>query len=139
METRCQFQQLVFLQTLKTYIIWVNFILSLSNFPMCFKRNLQKLYLHSNLKTDLAPVKMLLYITFTTHSMNATFQDWGISVAYEPAHFIPTIRGGIVNCDVQNSLSFMHMQTHKTEVFSVVWIYKFLTSLNHSYWLAAGK
>lgn len=93
----------------------------------------------SNLKTDLAPVQMFLYITFTTHSMNVAFQDWGISLAYESVHFIPTIIGGIVKCDVPNSLSFMHTQTHKTEVFSVVWIYKLLTSLNHSYWLAAGK
>lgn len=106
---------------------------------MCFKKDLHKLYLHSNLKTDLPPVQMVLYITFTTHSMNMAFQDWGISVAYESLHFIPTIKGGIVKCDVPNSLSFRNAQTHKTEVFSVVWIYKFLTSLNHSYWLAAGK
>lgn len=128
-----------FSANLITYIIWVNFILSQSIFAMCFKRNLHKLYLHSNLKTDLAPVQMFLYITFTTKSMNVAFQDSGISVAYESVHFIPTLIGGIAKCDVPKSLSFLHTQTHKTEIFSVVWIYKFLTFLNHSYWLAAGK
>lgn len=123
----------------KPYITWVNFILCQSIFPMWFKRKLHRLYLHSNLKRDLAPVQMFLYITFTTHRMNVAFQDSGISVAYESIHFIPTIIGGIMKCDVPNSLSFVHTQTHKTEVFSVFWIYKFLTSLNHSYWLAAGK
>lgn len=57
----------------------------------------------------------------------------------ESIHSLPAFIGGLEKCDILTSLSSKRKQAHKTEVFSVVCVYKFLSSLNRSYLLSGGK
>lgn len=114
--------------------IRVRFVLSQSVFPMCFRRNLHRLYLHSYLKTDLAPARL----NVSLHCFYYPQYKCGIS-RFRDFSGINPLSSSLQQCDVVTLFTFKHIPTCKTEVFSVVWIYKFLSSLSHSYWLAAGK